>query len=651
MMQAHYPLQALLYSVALHRMLRWRQPGYDPSVHLGGVLYLFVRGMAGRDTPRVDGMPCGVFSWRPAAGAGHRAVRPAGRSGPMTSTGVQPPSPAVETDVLLAHGASGLLATFNAAGALGVADVRTAEAVGRIAGEPDETVRLALALTVRALRNGSVCIDLATRARHGLRRVGDRDGDRRGRPALARPADLARAVRAEPAGDRRTRAGRWAAAAAGRRPALPGALLAAGGAGPSAAAGPAGRRPARGRPRPAARRAAPAVPRRSVSRRAKPIGSGWPPPSAPWAGSPCWPAVPAPARPPPSPGCWRCCATSPAPRSGSRWPPRPARRRPGWRRRSRPRGRDAGRGPGTARRDLRLHPAPAARLAAGSPSRFRHDANNQLPHDVVIVDEMSMVSLTLMARLLEAVRPTRPADPGRRPRPALLGRGRRGAGRHRPRPRRTRPGAGRTAPCPRRRQPGRPGTGARRGPAHPHLALRRRGAIDALAQAIRDADPDAALRGAAVRVARRSGSPRSTSTRSPNSSTPRSWTTWPARCRRPARPPWPPRGPATSLRPWPGWTSTGCCAPTAADRSGVLRWSLEVERWLAEALPGYAEDGEWYVGRPLLVTANDYDMSLYNGDTGVIVEPPEGVRAAFARGAAPSSSRRSGWTPSRPCTR
>ena len=67
MMAAHYPLQALLYSVAVHRLLRWRQPGYDPEVHLGGVLYLFVRGMAGVDTPRVDGVPCGVFSWRPPA--------------------------------------------------------------------------------------------------------------------------------------------------------------------------------------------------------------------------------------------------------------------------------------------------------------------------------------------------------------------------------------------------------------------------------------------------------------------------------------------------------------------------------------------------------------------------------------------------------
>ncbi len=60
-----YPLQALLYCVALHRFLRWRQPGYDPAAHLGGVLYLFVRGMAGPSTPLVDGVPCGVFGWRP----------------------------------------------------------------------------------------------------------------------------------------------------------------------------------------------------------------------------------------------------------------------------------------------------------------------------------------------------------------------------------------------------------------------------------------------------------------------------------------------------------------------------------------------------------------------------------------------------------
>jgi len=67
MMAAHYPLQALLYSVALHRFLRWRQPGYEPTQHLGGVLYLFLRGMCGPATPVLDGAPCGVFSWRPPA--------------------------------------------------------------------------------------------------------------------------------------------------------------------------------------------------------------------------------------------------------------------------------------------------------------------------------------------------------------------------------------------------------------------------------------------------------------------------------------------------------------------------------------------------------------------------------------------------------
>jgi exodeoxyribonuclease V beta subunit len=67
MIASHYPLQALLYSVALHRYLRWRLPGYAPERHLGGVLYLFVRGMCGPDTPVVDGVPCGVFSWAPPA--------------------------------------------------------------------------------------------------------------------------------------------------------------------------------------------------------------------------------------------------------------------------------------------------------------------------------------------------------------------------------------------------------------------------------------------------------------------------------------------------------------------------------------------------------------------------------------------------------
>jgi len=67
MERAHYGLQALLYTVALHRYLRWRLPGYSPERNLAGVLYLFLRGMTGADAPRVGGAPCGVFAWRPPA--------------------------------------------------------------------------------------------------------------------------------------------------------------------------------------------------------------------------------------------------------------------------------------------------------------------------------------------------------------------------------------------------------------------------------------------------------------------------------------------------------------------------------------------------------------------------------------------------------
>ena len=63
MCASHYPLQALLYCVALHRFLAGRLAGYDPERHLGGVLYLFVRGMGGP----AAGPETGVFAWRPPA--------------------------------------------------------------------------------------------------------------------------------------------------------------------------------------------------------------------------------------------------------------------------------------------------------------------------------------------------------------------------------------------------------------------------------------------------------------------------------------------------------------------------------------------------------------------------------------------------------
>jgi exodeoxyribonuclease V beta subunit len=82
MLHSDYPLQALLYSAVLHRFLRWRVADYDPDEHLGGVLYLFVRGMCGADTPVTDGHPSGVFSWRPPSSlvAGLSDLLDAGRA-------------------------------------------------------------------------------------------------------------------------------------------------------------------------------------------------------------------------------------------------------------------------------------------------------------------------------------------------------------------------------------------------------------------------------------------------------------------------------------------------------------------------------------------------------------------------------------------
>jgi len=264
-------------------------------------------------------------------------------------------------------------------------------------------------------------------------------------------------------------------------------------------------------------------------------------------------------------------------------------------------------------------------------SRFRHDATNQLPHDVVIVDEMSMVSLTLMARLLEAVRPSA--------RLVLVGD-----------PDQLSSVEAGAVLADIARAPGTPDANLRRrlveldlisdqetAPVHGVVQLthtwRFGGAINALARAVRGADADAV-----VAVLRSGASDVQFSEvdleAAPTEASARALVGVTAQVR------------AAGVAMLEAARSGDIAAALAAlDRHrllcahrrgpyGVLRWGLEVERWLAEAVPGYGEDGEWYVGRPLLITANDYEMSLYNGDTGVIVQTPAGVRAAFARGAA-----------------
>ncbi|HLL63187.1 MAG TPA: hypothetical protein VK401_09055, partial [Propionibacteriaceae bacterium] len=78
----------------------------------------------------------------------------------MTATATATVVPVGDERGRLVHDRHGLLGTFNEAGVLIAADVHTARAIGRIGQEEDERVLLALALAVRALRNGSVALDL-----------------------------------------------------------------------------------------------------------------------------------------------------------------------------------------------------------------------------------------------------------------------------------------------------------------------------------------------------------------------------------------------------------------------------------------------------------------------------------------------------------
>ncbi|WP_399698284.1 PD-(D/E)XK nuclease family protein, partial [Xenophilus sp.] len=52
-----YDVQYVLYVFALHRLLRARLPGYDYGRHMGGAVYLFLRG--------ADAATHGVFAERP----------------------------------------------------------------------------------------------------------------------------------------------------------------------------------------------------------------------------------------------------------------------------------------------------------------------------------------------------------------------------------------------------------------------------------------------------------------------------------------------------------------------------------------------------------------------------------------------------------
>lgn len=72
---------------------------------------------------------------------------------------------------------------------------------------------------------------------------------------------------------------------------------------------------------------------------------------------------------------------------------------------------------------------------------------------------------------------------------------------------------------------------------------------------------------------------------------------------------------------------------------GVEALNGQIERLLA-AHDVIRPDGEWYVGRPILVTRNDYQLRLFNGDVGIIAAAPEDSSRRQAVFIAPDGSER-----------
>ena len=250
-------------------------------------------------------------------------------------------------------------------------------------------------------------------------------------------------------------------------------------------------------------------------------------------------------------------------------------------------------------------------------TRFRHNRANRLIEDAVIVDETSMVPLALMARLIEAVRPEArlvlagdPEQLASVEAGAVLGdivgpaRGEAGGSGAEPRPagaiadaivvlRRTHRFSGILSTL---------ATSIQRGDADAVIALLRQGDealqwLDVESPTAAAADPRlrrAAVRaGVAVVEAARAGTAREALQR------------------------------MSEFRILCGHRH---------GTAGAMVWGEQVERWLAAAVPGLFARGAWYAGRPLLVTANDYSLGLFNGDTGVVVTTPEGrPTAAFER--------------------
>ncbi len=278
----------------------------------------------------------------------------------------------------------------------------------------------------------------------------------------------------------------------------------------------------------------------------------------------------------------------------------------------------------------------------GSRTRFRHDRSNRLPHDVVIVDETSMVSLSLMARLLEAVRPgARLVLVGDHEQLTAIEAGavlRDIVGPAAQSPRMSR--ATRTAVS--RAVGYGVGTEVDATPIHGAGAfgdgivvlerVHRYGpGIAAVARSIRAGDADAVLvalrdAGAEVTWIEPGGAGAAGGTGGGLLEPLREAAVTAGRAVTEAARAGDGAGALSALG------SFRLLCAQRHGRHGVAVWTNAIEDWLAQTVPEFTPDGAQYAGRPLLITHNDHELRLYNGDTGVIVASGPGrLVAAFER--------------------
>ena len=272
----------------------------------------------------------------------------------------------------------------------------------------------------------------------------------------------------------------------------------------------------------------------------------------------------------------------------------------------------------------------------GTHSRFRHHRGQRLPHDVVIIDETSMVSLSMMARLVEAIRPDARlillGDPGQLvsiEAGAVLGDI-------------VGPAADKLLIGAKMRAQLAKATGNRVAAEDPPQGAtvadgivvldrvhRFGGGIARLAEAIRAGDADSVLDVLADAPAGVTWIPVDVADAAAQAAL------TPVRERAIAS------GRAVHEAARAGAArkaidALGAFRLLCAHRrgpQGVATWTGRIERWLAGEIDAFGADGRWYVGRPLLVSENDYELRLYNGDTGVVVQTEaDHVAAAFERG-------------------